>query len=131
MKKRRQGGLLLVGGSSLLTAFAILCMTTFALLALSTAQAERRLSDAAARAAMEYYEADLEAERMFARLRAGEEIPGVWEKNGIYSYECQISGHQTLLIEVCRNGNGWKVLRWQNVARYEADDETLPVWNGR
>ena len=38
-----------VGGSSLLVIFAVLCLTTFTLLALSTAQANKRLSDASIR----------------------------------------------------------------------------------
>ena len=131
MKKRRLDGLMIVGGSSLLTVFAALCLTAFALLALSTAQAEKRLSDAAARAAAEYYAADLEAERVFARLRAGEMVPGVSENDGVYGYECRISQSQTLQVEVCRAGEGWQVLRWQNVAWFQEEDETLPVWNGR
>ena len=35
-----------VGGSSLLTVFAVLCLTVFALLSLATVQADARLSDA-------------------------------------------------------------------------------------
>ena len=40
-----------VGGSSLLVIFAVLCLTVFALLGLSTVQADIRLADASARAA--------------------------------------------------------------------------------
>ena len=39
-----------VGGSSLLVIFAVLCLTVFAMLALSTVQANGRLSDASAEA---------------------------------------------------------------------------------
>ena len=37
-----------IGGSSLLVIFAVLCLTVFALLSLSTVQAGDRLSDASA-----------------------------------------------------------------------------------
>ena len=37
-----------VGGSSLLVIFAVLCLTVFALLSLSTVQAEKRMADASA-----------------------------------------------------------------------------------
>ena len=39
-----------VGGSSLLVIFAVLCLTVFALLSLSTVRADVRLSEASAQA---------------------------------------------------------------------------------
>ena len=131
MKEKKRGGLMTMGGSSLLTAFAMLCLAAFAMLSLSTVQAEKRLSDTAARATEAYYAADLEAERIFARLRAGDEVPGVAEENGVYGYYCRISSHQALLVEVTQEGGEWKVLRWQSKAYDEEKDGTLPVWTGR
>ena len=61
-----------VGGSSLLVIFAVLCLTVFALLTLSTAAADSRLSQDAAAAVEAYYQADSQAEALWARLRAGE-----------------------------------------------------------
>ena len=60
-----------VGGSSLLLIFAALCFTVFTLLTLSTAQADRKLSDVAANVVSDYYKADLEAEEIFSMLREG------------------------------------------------------------
>ena len=51
-----------VGGSSLLVIFAVLCLTVFALLTLSTAAADSRLSQDAADAVEAYYQADSQAE---------------------------------------------------------------------
>ena len=51
-----------VGGSSLLVIFAVLCLTVFTLLALSTVRADNRLSDASVKAVSDYYAADMEAE---------------------------------------------------------------------
>ena len=61
-----------VGGSSLLVMFCVLCLTTFAVLSLSTVRAGDRLAEASMEAVQEYYEADQEAERMLAKLRSGE-----------------------------------------------------------
>ena len=43
-----------LGGSSLLVVFAVLCLTVFALLSLSTVRADGRLGDAAADAVAGY-----------------------------------------------------------------------------
>lgn len=120
-----------IGGSSLLVIFAVLCLTVFALLSLSTVQAEKQLSDTAADAVTAYYKADLEAERIFARLRSGEPVPGVQERAGIYSYACPISNNQTLLVQLQKAEDTWTVLRWQAAAQPEEISQTLPVWDGK
>lgn len=130
MKKTRSISVPAIGGSSLLVIFAVLCLTVFAMLSLSTVQAEKRMADASAAAATAYYEADLEAERIFARLRTGETVSGVLENGGIYSYSCMISENQILEVELQKEENTWTVLRWQVIARSEPISETLPVWDG-
>ena len=60
-----------VGGNSLLVIFAVLCLTVFALLGLSSVQAGGRLSDASAQAVTAYYEADCRAEEILSSLRQG------------------------------------------------------------
>jgi len=123
-----------VGGSSLLVIFAVLCLTVFALLSLSTVQAGGRLSQTTARSVAEFYEADCQAEEIFARLRAGELPPGVTpcncEKEG-YAYSCPVSETQRLCVELHCDGEEWTVLRWQteSVAEWE-NDESLNVWDG-
>ena len=131
MKRREKIAAPAVGGSSLLVAFAVLCLTVFALLALTTARAEKRLSDQAAQAVADYYRADLEAERIFARLRAGESVPGVQEEQGIYRYHCPVSRNQTLWVELGRSGDCWRVIRWQTTASSEEINQNLPVWDGK
>jgi hypothetical protein len=130
MKKTHRMSAPAIGGSSLLVIFAVLCLTVFALLSLSTAQAEKRMSDASAQALTAYYAADLEAEQIFARLRAGENVPGVQENAGLYSYSCPISEYQVLEVGLENKENIWRVCRWQVIARSGAVSETLPVWNG-
>lgn len=119
-----------IGGSSLLVIFAVLCLTVFAMLSLSTVQAEKRTADAAARAVEAYYAADLKAEEIFARLRAEETVSGVYENEGVYQYRCPISEHQTLEIELENEENTWTVRRWQVIPEALQVSETLPVWDG-
>ena len=51
-----------VGVSSLLVIFAVLCLTVFALLSISTVRADGRLGDKVQTAVIGYYEADFQAE---------------------------------------------------------------------
>ena len=123
-----------VGGSSLLVIFAVLCLTIFALLGLSTVQADRRMAEASRNAVQRYYEADTEAERVLASLRQGK-IPmeGVEKnKNGdIYSYQCQVSDVQAIEVEVEITEDSYRILRWQLVSTTEWEsDDSLDVWTG-
>ena len=130
MRKQETFSPAAVGGSSLLVIFAVLCLTVFALLSLSSVQAERRLADAATQSVVDYYQADLRAEEIFARLRDGEQIAGIEEYDGNYQFEVPISGRQTLAVVLARQGDTWAVLRWQAVTVEEALNESLNVWKG-
>ena len=116
MGENKRGSAPAVGGSSLLVIFAVLCLTVFALLALSTVQADLRLGDAAAQAVEGYYQADAQ---------------GVEEENGVFSYQCPISDTQTLQVEVKLEGETYTVLRWQAdyTGTWQADED-LSVWTG-
>lgn len=121
----------IVGGSSLLVIFAVLCLTVFALLGLSTVQAGGRLSQSTAQAVSAYYEADCQAEEIFARLRSGELPEGVIHSDTVYSYTCPISDTQQLRVELEKAADGWTVLRWQaeSTADWKPSD-SLHVWDG-
>ena len=120
-----------IGGISLLAAFAVLCLTIFALLSLSTVQAQRRLADASLKAVEEYYAADSEALRILALLCAGESPEGVVYDNGIYSYTCPISEMQVLEVEVSLVEKGYDVIRWQAVPDGQDSGENgLDLWDG-
>jgi len=66
--KKRSDSYPFLGGSALLVIFAVLCLTIFALLSLSTAQAGSRLSLRSAETVHSYYEADAAAEKLLAQL---------------------------------------------------------------
>ena len=131
MDKKHRFSFPAVGGSSLLVIFAVLCLTVFALLGLSTVQAGRRLSNASAEAVENYYQADTRAEEILARLRCGEMPEGVTVWDDRYAYECPISETRSLQVEVRLNGEEYTVLRWQVVSTVEWEtDDNLLVWDG-
>ena len=119
-----------VGISSLLVSFAVLCMAVFALLAVATVRADVRLAEKTRSAAVDYYEAECQAQELLARLRSGELPSGVTEENGVYFYSCPISDTQNLQVQV--SAQDYSILRWQvcTSVTWEAE-ETIPVWDGQ
>ena len=131
-----------LGGSSLLVVFAVLALTVFALLSLSTVRADVRLGDAAAKAVQDYYAADVKAQEILARLRNGERPDGVEIAgrlgDGIYTarYTVPISDSQELQVEVelteAWADYSWRyqVVRWQAAPTGEWEsDESLEIWD--
>lgn len=142
-----------VGGSSLLTVFAVLALTVFALLSLSTVKADVRLADSAARAVTDYYAADCRAQEILARLRNGEKPEGVTFQAGtvkvlrtepdtpgfdrqdvpvhIAEYAVPISETQELQVEVLLQGADYEVVRWQAASSVEwMGSDSFTVWDG-
>ena len=120
-----------VGGVSLLVVFAVLCLTVFALLSLTTVQADVRLADASAQTVVDYYAADRQAQEILARLRAGELPDDVTVGGDIYTYSCPVSSSLNLDVEVCVQGTDYTVLRWQVVSAEEWEfDDFLDLWDG-
>lgn len=132
MGEKRRFSPPMVGGSSLLVIFAVLCLTIFALLSLSGVQANGRLGDATAKAVSGYYQADCQAEGILAQLRQGQLPHGVSVENGVYSYSCPISDTQSLNMSVELQGDSYTILNWQAVytAQWQPD-ESLDVWDGQ
>lgn len=113
MNKKKRVSVPVIGGSFLLVIFAVLCMTVFALLSLSTVLADQRLGDASIKAVSDFYEADSRAEEVFARLRNGELPKEVTIDGNRYTYQCQVSETQMLYVELEREQERWIVKRWQ------------------
>lgn len=127
-----------VGGSSLLTVFAVLALTVFALLSLSTVKADVRLADSAAKAVTDYYAADVKAQEVLARLRNGEtpedvELVAMLTESGgtDYMYTVPISDTQELQVEVLLDGAKYEILRWQAASSqpWEGSDGFI-IWDG-
>ena len=126
-----------VGGISLLVAFAVLCLTVFALLALTTVQADNRLADASAKAVTDYYAADCQAQEILARLRNGERPEGVeFSGSGLLhaQYVVPISDTQELQVSVILKETAdreYVIERWQAAPSVEWEsDESLDLWDG-
>lgn len=135
MKKRKDSFVARVGGtpggSSLMVIFAVLCLTVFAILALSTVLADARLSDAYALSVTDYYQADCEAEEIIAQLRSGEVPEGVECSGNEYSFSCPIGDTRALEITVRVEGESWQLL--SRTTEYTADwqaDDSLDLWGG-
>ena len=131
-----------VGGTSLLVVFAVLCLTVFALLSLSTVRANGRLSETSAQAVADYYAADCKAQETLARLRNGEFPAGVTrhsyepQAGGVRcSYAVPISEGQELRVEVrfpdMLDLDSYEIVCWRAVpvGQWE-NDENLNVWDG-
>lgn len=113
MKKEKRTSPPVIGGTSLFMIFAVLCLTVFTLLTISTAVSDRRLSDVSANAVAAYYAADLEAETILASLRRGEIPDGVTLEDGVYSYVTAVSETQFLEVSVTLENGEWRILKWQ------------------
>ena len=105
-----------VGVCSLLVILAILCMTVFAILTVSSAKSEQRLSQISADAVAAYYRADAEAEIIFSDIRSGNVPENVTVENNVYSYSCPISSNLFLNVKVSFDGGEWLVLLWQTAS---------------
>lgn len=122
-----------IGAFSLLTIFATLCLLTFSLLSLSTANANKKLSDKSVEAVKNYYSADFEAEEILSKIRGGVVPKQVKEiEENIYSYECKISDKKNLSVEVMVDGQNYNIRKWNIVStiEWEADD-SMKVWDGQ
>ena len=120
-----------VGASSLVVIFAVLCLTVFALLGLSTVRADQRLSDKAATSVENYYKAELEAETVLAELRTGSIPEGVSVDGDIYSYTCAVSDTLELQVSVRIQDDRWEILSWNTSASVDWNkDDSLNVWSG-
>lgn len=128
-----------IGGISLLVIFAVLSLTVFALLSLSTVLADRRLADASAQAVEDYYAADVRAQEILARIRNGEEPEEVsiqfdpFDSAVRYSYACPISETQELQVEVVidETSGEYTIERWQAAPIGDwSPDDSMQLWDG-
>ena len=129
MKERKEISIPGLGGSSLLVTFGVLCLVVLALLSLNTVLAEQRISKTYEQATIEWYAADLRAQEIFGKLRAGEDLPDVVRQGNRYEYGVAVSEHQVLEVALEQH-DGWEIISWRIVAYPEVGDSPLPVWTG-
>ena len=156
-RRKRKMSFTTVGGSSILTIFAVLMFVVFALLSLSTAKANAGLTDKSTNAVTNYYRADTEAEEILAHLRAGEEPVGVriykaettksgvkrivdsdvayigWDKYA--TFNCKIDDNQELQCAVLLRFNKnkpseYQIVKWMKDYTGEWEPDTsMPVFD--
>ena len=112
MKRKNDYSAPIVGGTSLITIFATICLIVFTLLTLSTVVASRNLAFASHEAVKDHYNADSQAEAVFAALRRGECPESVKIDGDFYSYNCPISDTQTLEVELSFVDGRWDIIKW-------------------
>jgi len=141
MKQRTRG--VGVGTISLVMIFAVLCLTVFAMLTLSSANAEKTLSDRTSSFVTGYYAADSEATKIraaiadsFAKGALPESIEGTaitYERSGdaVYaSFSCSVNDVQDLLVKLELTQGKDTVLEWKT--GYAKDwnvDNSIVVWD--
>ena len=131
MNDKKRMGMPATGGSSLLVIFAVLALTVFAILSISTVTADQKLDDKSAASVEAYYEADCQAEMILAEIRSGKLPEGVKRDGNLYSYKCLVTDSLNLEVEVLVEEEEYEVLRWQMVSAADwQNDDSLPVWDG-
>ena len=131
MKKKQRSQVSVVGGSSLMVIFSVLCVAIFALMSLTSATSDTRLNDKSLQTITGYYAADSAAEEILAALRSGTVPEGVRLTDGIYCFECPISETQQLLVEAAVDGTDYEILRWQAGPSVDwVPDDHIDVWGG-
>ncbi len=131
-RKKRIGGWM-IGASSLLMIFTVLCLTIFALLSLNTAVAHARLSERSAEAVAAYYEAETRAHEILRKLRQGEIPPDVTVEGELYHYTCTISDTAELTVTVRMQENcEYEIIRWQSKSTAAwTQDTQIDVWGSQ
>ncbi|MCL1804792.1 MAG: hypothetical protein FWG28_02135 [Clostridiales bacterium] len=155
MSEKKGNPLYGIGGVTLLTVLLVLCLTLFSVLALSSAQADRRLSEKSAASVTAYYESENQILEMMRQIEgmwpAGHRRPqasdisvrlaskyDVWvdtEGDGLIIYtELPVMETQTLQVEAYigpgGDGGRWEVRQWQLLPpeQDEGDMGFLILW---
>ena len=129
-----------IGITSLTVILCVLCLTVFAVLALTTAISERELAEKRAEATSDYYAAESEAAKLVNELQFawenGADLQEIAEKNGIviendiFCFQKTIDEGQELNV-VLRLKNGFEIEVWQVVSVVDwTPDESIQVWDG-
>ncbi|MCL2016175.1 MAG: hypothetical protein FWG68_08025 [Defluviitaleaceae bacterium] len=135
-----------IGGSSILVIFVLLCLTTFATLAMVSATANYRISARTAEASTAYYAADSYAEELLAQIslivntendlniieQRLSELGATLEGN-IISYTVPIDEVLYMEIQLEMTNPGLRIIAWVMNADYDPElfgTDGLNVWPG-
>ena len=132
------------GSASIVLIFAVLCLTVFAVISLSSAIADSALVEVEATLLKSYYEADTLAEHILAELLEADVVPG--EIRGVeilsgwdwdldvetVSYLCPISEKKELYVTIAFYDGVCDILTWRmrDIGGWEPDDGGMSLWPG-
>jgi hypothetical protein len=123
---------------TLVTGFAVLCLAVFAVLTLSTAVSESRLSQVTADHVQAYYEADAQAVRITARLsERPDEVEGIpiayteTEDGTEAEFSVPAGENQALTVRLLLRAEETEILCWKSGYSGEwVVDDNISVWDG-
>ena len=110
-----------IGAPTVITLFAVLCLTVLASLSLLSANAQLSLAERSAAAARAYYDADTRAAEIFERILQGDarayfDADTYSNADGSHAYTVTVSARQSLEVRysVTRDGSvtleSWKLI---------------------
>ena len=103
-----------IGSASILLVFVILCLVSFAVLSIVSANADSKLSARVLERTTAYYAACNQAEEQIASLDAAGELKHMTES---LSFQVQISDRQALFVELSPDGtDGYVISAWQTIS---------------
>lgn len=119
-----------LGPLALLLAVISICLTTLALLNVSTAKADERLAEKFAETVQTRYALETEGQELLERLYAGEEDG--WERRGDGTLWRSVEKDGvTLQIGLRGEGaDGYTVLNWTQKKEWEQDLHIADLWDG-
>jgi len=120
--------------------FCVLCLSVFAVLTLSTAMGEKRLSDLTAQRAAEYFEADCRAAEIVSELAEGKDPAGdveivrteTEEGGTLVEFSLPAGGDRDLTVRAVLDGRGGcRILCWKTgySGAWETND-IIEIWDG-
>ena len=159
MREKRKPGGVMIGVSSILIIFILLCLTAFAALSLLSANADYKMAQKTAESVASYYAADGQAERIYMQISntidavtTGTDSPALLLEavssglpdgvaanalpNGVsLSYSVSAGPSQELQVELLAlpgtDGANLSRQKWQLVSTREWEgDDSLNLWDG-
>ena len=131
-QSNKQRPIISTGTTSIVLIFVMLCMLTFSVLSLVSAQANLRLSRKSAQRTTDYYAAENAANDILIDILAARDagldadaVEGVRLTDGGCAYEVPLGEDQVLAVELAFPAEGgYDILAWQAVSAYDwsADD---------
>ncbi len=120
-----------LGPLALLLTVISICLTVLAILTITTAQADRRMSERYADAVEQRYALEAEGQRLLRDLREDPGRAASLERgeDGLLRTELRRDDF-TLRIALREDGDGYTVVSWRQAREWEIAEEPIHIWTG-